>query len=211
MAIALLIGFVIARAAQAGDPFQDAPGPTQSHDSDIFRRATPDPAVKLSPTPRARRREKDPPLDPITAAPSPPSVPPVAITAPSPTPLRSLPALVEFASYPSHVVEVHKDVPRDTEVRVRVHHDVAKSQGSTDCGVVRLPELTMETPPSRGTVRFATTSAKAQMCANDTEATGVFYKPAPGFVGEDQFRYKTPKNVSSTWVGYLVTIRVTVR
>ena len=81
-------------------------------------------------------------------------------------------------------------VPRDTETRVNVHDNYTNS--GAFCVANGVPTLSLTVPPKNGTVRFAPTKVKHTDCPNETDAVGVFYRPNPGFVGQDQVVYEKP-------------------
>jgi hypothetical protein len=87
---------------------------------------------------------------------------------------------------PQH--EVSRTVPRDTESRVNVHFNW-NNQGAT-CVANGIPTLTMIEPPKNGTARFGPAQATPSGCPNSVDGVGVFYRPNPGFLGQDRLVYE---------------------
>ena len=73
------------------------------------------------------------------------------------------------------------------------------------CRLNRIPALELLTPPQHGAVRFATVDVgvpKGSGCANSVDGQGIFYRPAPGFVGQDQFTCTAPADsMVFDWLG----------
>jgi hypothetical protein len=96
-------------------------------------------------------------------------------------------------------------------------YNVRVSEGATNCTVGYLPTLELVIPPKHGTVRFAAADLGIQPkmgCNNPVFGTGVFYRPSPCFVGEDQFTLRVPQDsmaflhVGSTAETHMVIVRV---
>lgn len=75
---------------------------------------------------------------------------------------------------------------RDRETRVVVFY-VYDTISPTLCRNFGRPPLTLIDPPQNGTVRIDETDFTPKGCPNPIKATGVFYRPNPGFAGKDRF------------------------
>jgi hypothetical protein len=72
------------------------------------------------------------------------------------------------------------------------------------CSEYYIPALQIVDPPKHGTVRFDTifTIPKGSGCPNPIHGQGVFYRPADGYTGRDEFTYHRPDNpMAFNWVG----------
>jgi hypothetical protein len=90
-------------------------------------------------------------------------------------------------------MQLRRSVPPDTESMVSSASLWLNREGQ--CRTNRVPALELLTVPQHGTVRFATVDAgvpKGSGCANSVGGEGVFYRPTPGFVAQDQFTYNYP-------------------
>jgi len=111
----------------------------------------------------------------------------------------------------------HHAVPRDTETRVGSQGMWKKYGNSTSCMTNFLPTLQLITPPTHGTVRFATGDVlpDGSGCSAPFSGTVVWYRPNPGFVGDDQFTYQNqadPMAMNRVGpAGLLRTVIVTVK
>ena len=113
---------------------------------------------------------------------------------------------------------LRRSVPRDAETMVS---SAARwrplTAGSNICSTWYIPVLELVTPAKHGTVRFVTTDIGAPRgsgCINSVYGQAVLYRPAPGFVGEDQFTYNAPGDATAfNWLTPpgLKTVIVTVR
>jgi hypothetical protein len=74
-----------------------------------------------------------------------------------------------------------------------------------------LPALTIVIPPGKGTVRFDTAEFKPPQCTNTIKATAVFYKPSPGFVGQDLFTFERKGDAYTLGFDRRTTVTVTVQ
>lgn len=77
-------------------------------------------------------------------------------------------------------------VRRDRETRIVVFFNY-DTMSATLCRNFGLPPLTMIDPPHNGTARIDETDYTPKGCPNPIKATGVFYRPNPGFIGKDRF------------------------
>jgi hypothetical protein len=75
---------------------------------------------------------------------------------------------------------------RDRETRLMVFY-VYDTMSPTLCRNSGRPTLTLVEPPRNGSARFEETDYTPQGCPNPIKATGVFYRPNPGFTGTDRF------------------------
>lgn len=115
-------------------------------------------------------------------------------------------------------------VTRDTERRVYSFSD--KSQkintwGSRDnldakvlnpyCQTDTLPEIRLLKLPSHGETRFSIGKTQPPQCPNLIEGIVVFYKPAAGFVGRDQFIVQRKGDYRSNGLDREFTFVVTVQ
>jgi hypothetical protein len=55
------------------------------------------------------------------------------------------------------------------------------------CTGFGLPPVKLVEPPQNGAARIAETDFIPKGCPNPIKATGIFYRPNPGFVGTDRF------------------------
>jgi len=110
-----------------------------------------------------------------------------------------------------------RSVPPDAETMVGSAARWRSQGGQGLCSTRNIPVLELVTPPKHGAVRFVTTDIgvpRGSGCINSVYGQAVLYQPAPGFVGEDQFTYKSPDDpVVMLWtrVPGLKTVIVTVR
>ena len=112
------------------------------------------------------------------------------------------------------LASTHRNVPRDTETMVAWASDVRVSEGIINCTIGFLPTLELVIPPKHGAVRFAATDLGIQPrtgCHNPIYGTAVLYRPGPGFVGEDQFTFRVPRDPTAFWhVGPAAEIRMVI-
>jgi len=90
-------------------------------------------------------------------------------------------------------VLLQRTVPRDAETRV-ASEAAYKTYDGTTCLVRYLPTIQLVVPPQHGTVRFDTADVGVPAgsgCRNSVTGTVVLYRPNAGFIGKDQFTYKT--------------------
>jgi hypothetical protein len=77
--------------------------------------------------------------------------------------------------------------------------------GNGRCETRGYPNLTIVTPPSHGTVRFVQGDIgipEGSGCRNSVYGLSVVYTPAPGFEGQDQFTFNSPREAMGfDWVG----------
>lgn len=213
-----LIGLSVLLAApcmaQSPDPFRSAPPPA----SDSLRSrpiAIPAKPASRPPVPRPSREAEPPPADPesvlwqtIAASNNPadlegylerfpqgrfvnlarsrlavlrPPSPAAAIVPSAPAPSPAAPPSAQ-------PVRLDRTVPHDIESRL-ANYSSFLPPTTPYCRAYLLPALTIMAPPTNGTVRFDTVQVKPPECANSIEATAVFYKPRPGFLGNDQFSF----------------------
>jgi hypothetical protein len=131
-----------------------------------------------------------------------PPVPATAVTAalpPSPAAAPSSPT--------GQSREIQRSVPRDTESRAAMSWNSSQYPRGSNCVSNGLPVLTIVDPPKSGTVRFDTAVHKPPQCPNEIQVTAAFYKPRPGFIGQDQFSYIVKSNYAA---GLDRRVRVTV-
>jgi hypothetical protein len=106
------------------------------------------------------------------------------------------------SSAPAGVVLGRRRVPRDSETMVASAAHVRVTEGVTNCTAGFLPALELVIPPKHGTVRFAAADLGIQPrtgCNSPVYGTAVFYRPSPGFVGEDQFTLRVPPDPTAFW------------
>jgi len=133
------------------------------------------------------------PAPPPSAPPKPPSPKPVVTPAPPSPPAAPQASEVRSTAY------------RNTEARVAVSWDVDQPNGAA-CVSKAIPDLSIQTAPTNGNVGFAATRAQPAGCPNMIDVMGVYYRPKPGFLGDDQFVYRQQSSGQS----FLVTVIVTV-
>jgi hypothetical protein len=99
---------------------------------------------------------------------------------------------------------VRRSVRQDTETRV-IWHGVWRQNSVGSCTAAWVPTLEILTPPAHGVIRLATdlgVPAKGSGCNNSVYGAALFYRPNPGFVGQDQFTFKSPVDpMISTYFG----------
>ena len=88
-------------------------------------------------------------------------------------------------------------VLRDTETMVSSasQYRTREGEGYQQCTPNGIPALELVTPPKHGTVRFVVAELgvpKGSGCMNSVYGQAILYRPAPGFVGKDQFTYNVP-------------------
>ena len=79
------------------------------------------------------------------------------------------------------------------------------------CQTEQLPEIQLQKAPLHGTVRFINGYGQPVDCPNPVGAVNVFYKPATGFVGEDQFIVHRKGDYWSHDIDHQLTIMVTAQ
>jgi hypothetical protein len=111
---------------------------------------------------------------------------------------------------PSQHTEVRKVITREIESHMTSSRSYAGGgRNGNDCVLIELPQLTLAVSPRHGTATFQQTEEKPQPCPNSIRVMGVFYKPHPGFVGEDQFTFMRKGNWGN--LDRYVTIKITVQ
>jgi hypothetical protein len=146
----------------------------------------------------------------VPEAPASPSAPVPALSIQSPAAVATPPPASAPASWSVSTpltrapeTQIRRSVPGDVESMVSSSSLWLNREGQ--CRANHIPALELLRSPQHGTVRFATVEVgipKGSGCANAVAGQGVFYRPAPGFVGQDQFTYNVPTDaMTMDWVG----------
>ena len=85
---------------------------------------------------------------------------------------------------------IKRTVKKDTETMVAVHSNAFKPNATQlNCNQGGDVKIEITSPPKNGTVSMKPAKEKPANCTNELQGTGVFYKPNPGFTGNDTFSY----------------------
>ena len=85
---------------------------------------------------------------------------------------------------------IKRTVKKDTETMVAVHSNAFKPNATQlTCNQGGDVKIEITAPPKNGTVTMKPAKEKPANCTNELQGTGVFYKPNPGFTGNDTFSY----------------------
>src|SRR6185312_14246851 len=104
--------------------------------------------------------------------------------------------------------EIQNTVPHDTEKRVAITWKVFRT--GPYCKSLGLPNVTVQSLPHGGTARLGATQGMPTGCESAIEVMGIFYKPSPGFTGQDQLVYRRKGDYSSGGWDTLVTVKILV-
>ena len=108
-----------------------------------------------------------------------------------------------WAQSSSPTTAIQRSVPRDAETQVFWSGNW-RTLPPAACAINFIPALTLVSPASHGTVRIGTAenTPRGSGCQNAITGAAIFYRPNPGFVGQDQFTFNLPGDpMARTWLG----------
>ena len=93
---------------------------------------------------------------------------------------------------------IYRRVPHDVETRV-IWQGAWVQRTPGFCSVRFIPALQVVSQPLHGTLRLATdlNAPRGSGCSNPISGAAIYYKPNPGFTGQDRFAVNLPEDPTS--------------